>query len=211
MAIAPDTPPIKLLIIEAQPIMHDALMKLFEGEADITVVEISATVSEAIPSLASRKPNLILYNLVVPKLELYTTLQRFQTYTVPTVMYGIHTDLGYVDFALLHGIKGYLSSSNDFETLCEMIRTVGHQQPYLNAEMSAAYQRAQLKNSILLSNREHEVLKLLAEGMSNQEIANQMGISISTVKKHVSSILDAFGTENRTKAVAIALRNHIIN
>jgi DNA-binding NarL/FixJ family response regulator len=179
----------------------------------MNVIGESATLQDAIPSLASRKPSVVLYNLVTSLADLFRAIQRFQTYTVPTVMYPPRVNNLFIDSALFYGAAAYLNSDHDADALLAMLRDAARGIPHLSPDMLESRQRMMYRELMLgrLSRREFEVLEFIANGMSNHQIAVEIDISISTVKKHVSSVLGRFETENRTKAVTIALRNRVID
>jgi NarL family two-component system response regulator LiaR len=118
-----------------------------------------------------------------------------------------------VEGALKAGAIGYLLKNVTADQLAEAIRSAHAGKPTLAPEAASVLMRAasgEVRPGSDLTPREHEVLELMAEGLSNPAIAQRLYVSRSTVKFHVSSILMKLGVEGRTEAVALALRNGLV-
>ncbi|MBK1834449.1 response regulator [Roseibacillus ishigakijimensis] len=111
--------------------------------------------------------------------------------------------------ALQAGAKGYLSKNAETEELLDAISTVARGECYLPTELRNKLQRQQQRRP--LTEREHEVLVLLVEGLSNKEIGDRLSLSLATVKLHISNLLAKLDVEDRTQAAVTAVRRGLIH
>lgn len=133
--------------------------------------------------------------------------------SVKTIMLTMHKNEDMLAEAFFHGAKGYVLKENAFEELAQAIRTVKDGQVFVSRELAPILLSGFMENERQgkdLSGREMEVLKLLAEGHSNKEIADILSISVKTVENHRASIMHKHHFRNITDLVLYAVRNHII-
>lgn len=104
-----------------------------------------------------------------------------------------------------------VSLISDFDKLIKAIHTVNNKQKYIDEKFEKQYSKECNEKISLLTNREREVIKLIAQGFFNKEIASKMGITERTVKNHVSNIFKKIDVSDRTQAAIYAIRNNIVN
>lgn len=210
---------IKVMIAEDHSMIRDGLKQLLELEKDIKVIATCSNGEIAIEKYRVVKPDVVLMDINMPVLNGLEALEQLKAYDsgVKAVMLTIHQDREYLLRALELGALGYILKDAEASALIEAIRSVNNNQTYIQPimarELVNEYKRIKSggddpKNR--LTDREIEVLKLLAKGMLNKEIANALFISEKTVKNHISSIFRKLDVQDRTQAAVYAIKNKIV-
>ncbi len=210
---------IKVMIAEDHSMIRDGLKQLLELEKDIKVIAACSNGEMAIEKYREVKPDVVLMDINMPVLNGLEALEQLKAYDsgVKAVMLTIHQDREYLLRALELGALGYILKDAEASALIEAIRSVNNNQTYIQPimarELVNEYKRIKSggddpKNR--LTDREIEVLKLLAKGMLNKEIANTLFISEKTVKNHISSIFRKLDVQDRTQAAVYAIKNKIV-
>ncbi len=206
--------PIRLLIVDDQVLFREGLKTLLSTQPDFSVVAESGNGEEAVRLSVTHKPDVILMDLRMPILDGVTATKRIRD-ILPTskiIVLTTFDDDDYVFDGLRAGAVGYLLKDVSSEKLFEAIRAAYRGeyflQPSITAKVMAEFSRlsrsSKNKESTLvdpLSVREFEILKMVAEGDSNKEIADALFIAEGTVKNHITSILSKLGVKDRSQAV----------
>jgi DNA-binding NarL/FixJ family response regulator len=191
-----------------------ALLALFEG---ISVVAEAEEGEAAVAKVLECKPDVLLLDVRMPRLngvEVLSALAR-ESALPPTLLLTTFED----DAALIGGIRagarGFLLKGTTPETLVEAIRTVAAGGTFLHAALTPSVGGAEMRVPPLsaadpLTAREREVLSLMTNGLANTQIASALRLGEGTVRNHVSNILAKLGVSDRTKAVLVALRQHLV-
>jgi DNA-binding NarL/FixJ family response regulator len=191
-----------------------ALLALFEG---ISVVAEAEEGEAAVAKVLECKPDVLLLDVRMPRLngvEVLSALAR-ESALPPTLLLTTFED----DAALIGGIRagarGFLLKGTTPDTLVEAIRTVAAGGTFLHAALTPSAEVAGMRVPPLsavdpLTAREREVLSLMTNGLANTQIASALRLGEGTVRNHVSSILAKLGVSDRTKAVLVALRQHLV-
>lgn len=207
--------PIKILICDDQAIVRKGIRALLATEANIEVVGEAENGQEAITQAESLQPDVILMDLVMPELGGVEAISRITT-LLPEVRILVLTSFATDDKvfpAIKAGALGYLLKDSSPEDLVLAIEHVHRGEPSLHPtiarrvlqELSQPPEEEKPPTPEPLTNRELEVLRLVARGLSNQEIANQLMISEATVRTHVSNILSKLHLASRIQAALYAL------
>lgn len=210
---------INVMIAEDHSMIRDGLKQLLELEKDIKVIAMCSNGEMAVVKYREAKPDVVLMDINMPVLNGLEALEQIKAYDngVKAVMLTIHQDREYLLRALELGALGYILKDAEASALIEAIRSVNNNQTYIQPVMARElvneYKRIKSggddpKNR--LTERETEVLKLLAKGMLNKEIANDLFISEKTVKNHISSIFRKLNVQDRTQAAVYAIKNKIV-
>ena len=208
---------IRILIAEDHAMIREGLKQLLELEKDLKVVGSVPDGQQAIDSYQSMKPDVVLLDINMPRkngLEAVREIREMDP-DAHVLMLTIHQDREYLFKALDLGAMGYVLKDAESRVLIEAIRTVHAGQTYIHSSMAkeliTEFKRIKSgdDNPNQLSVRELEVLKLLAKGMVNKEIAGTLFISEKTVKNHISSIFRKLDVQDRTQAAVYALKHHL--
>jgi len=205
---------IKVYITDDHPIVRRGIKQLLDTEADIEVVGEATNGREAIADMDKLKPNIVLMDLVMPVMDGIEAIRQIKI-SHPQIQILVLTSFATDDKvfpAIKAGALGYLIKDTGPEELVRAIRQVHQGQLTLHPtiaqkllkELTLTSERPPSPDP--LTDREVEVLKLIARGLSNQEIAETLVVSIATVYTHVSKILDKLHLASRTQAALYALR-----
>ncbi len=212
---------IHLLIVDDQTIIRHGLKSLLELQDDLTVIGDAGNGEEAIALIASLKqesqlPDVVLLDVRMPIMDgVATTKELNQHYPeIKILILTTFDDDEYISQAMNHGAKGYLLKDSPPEDLAMAIRVVNKGNTYMGSGLlekmlhkspQAKTVTPAISNQLAeLSPREREVLKLIAQGLNNREIAKKLYISEKTVKNHVTSILSKLNLRDRTQAALLA-------
>ena len=213
--------PIRILLADDHSIMRVGLASLLSREKDMTVVGEAETGEEAVAKARELKPDVVIMDLMMPTLSgAEATRQITDTggtrssasdteNTPPRVLvftsYGTSADLAR---AVLNGASGALLKNAPTRDLPQAIRKVFAGEKVLSKEVQALVDEETQTPS--LTSRQLQQLELAARGFTNQEIADQLNISLITVKKQFSDIFVRLNVSNRAEAIGFALQRHLI-
>lgn len=210
---------IKLLIADDHAMVREGIKQLLELENDMEVVGEAGDGYECLNIANKANPDVVLLDLNMPNLDGLQVLHfmKQQKMQCKVIVLTIHNEIDYLVKALDAGCDGYVLKDSDFDTLKKAILSVysGEQYiepalvPLLNVNLA---ERDVMKEKIHdLTKRELEVLKLVASGAFNKEIAASLNISERTVKNHVSNIFKKISVSDRTQAAVFAIKNNLIS
>jgi NarL family two-component system response regulator LiaR len=207
-----ETKPIKVMIVDDHPIVRDGLKSVLLAADDMELVGEAGDGREALARCKETLPDVILMDLVMPGMDgLETTRAVLGQYPdVKIVVLTTFPEEGLVLATLEAGAIGYLLKNTPTDKVADAIRSAYAGQPTLAPEATQALIRARIGPQKLghdLSKREKEVLALVVEGLSNNEIAERLVISPATARHHVSACITKLGASNRTHAAALAVEH----
>jgi DNA-binding NarL/FixJ family response regulator len=207
---------IRVLIVDDQTLVRRGIRSLLELAGDIEIVGEAADGEDAIRAIGTLRPEVVLLDVRMPKLGGVDVLRRLAASGTlpPTILLTTFDD----DAALLNGVRagarGYLLKDVSLEQLTDAIRAVAKGETVIRPAVTERVLKGlehvrgefdAMANPDPLTRRELEVLRLMAGGYSNKEIATALGTAEGTVKNHASSILSKLGVRDRTRAVLKAL------
>ena len=206
---------IKVMIVDDHPIVRDGLKSMLLAFDDLQLVGEAGDGNEALAQCGQTQPDVILMDMVMPGMDgIAATRAILKQYPqMKIIMLTSFVEDNVVQNALEAGAIGYLLKNVPINTLAEAIRSAYAGQPALSPEATTALIRAKtdpLKPGRDLSDREREVLALIVQGLSNEEIAEQLVISHATARHHVSACLQKLGAANRAQAAALATKHHLV-
>ena len=210
-----------MLLADDHGIVRRGLRSLLETEPGLTVVGEAADGLEALKMCEEQKPDLLIVDVGMPKLNGIEVAARTQKFDRPpkTIILSMHSDESYIIRALGAGARAYLLKDATDEDLLPAIRSVAAGKPYFSPAVTAVLvedyvRRLQAKGLTdtyhLLTDREKEVLQLLAEGRSNKEVATELDLSLSTVETHRANLMQKLNLHNTAEVVLYAVRKRII-
>jgi NarL family two-component system response regulator LiaR len=208
--------PIRVLIVDDHTVVRDGLQALISAEAGMQVVGAASDGIEAVRLARELNPDVILLDLVMPRMDgVQTTLEikRDNPEARILVLTSFAED-HQVFSAIKSGAMGYLMKDTSSEELIQAIRDTYHYRPAMQPKiarklMEDIQSQDSRENENALTEREIEILQLVALGKTNQEIADDLVLSERTVRTHITNILAKLGLSNRTQAALYALREGI--
>ena len=205
--------PIRVLLVDDHPVVRAGIEGILSSQPDIEVVGEASDGIEAICLNQTLQPDVILMDLQMPKMDGVTAIKAIHEQANPPhilVLTTYDTDADIVR-AIQAGATGYLLKDTPREDFFAAVRQVAQGKSVLTPVVASrlmAHMRAPAEEQ--LSGREIEVLTLVAQGQSNQDIAKQLHISTATVKTHLIHIYGKLGVSDRTAAVTTALEKGIL-
>lgn len=215
--------PIKVVLADDHTLFRDGMKKVLSLEKDILVVGEAARGDEIIKAVERSKPDVLLLDLRMPKADVVQTLLdvKERSPTTKVLILTAYAEEESIMNAAKGGARGYLLKGADFATLLQAIKKVhggglwidkdiptgdtfeeiaaGQMEPFMSAEHHEAVES--------LTRRELEILRLVAEGLTNDEIGKKIFISEKTVKTHLTNIFDKLKVNNRFKAALMIMGN----
>ena len=203
--------PIRIVVADDHPVVRDGLIAMLQTQSDFEVIGEASDGAEALHIVAERAPDVLLLDLEMPRVDGIETLQRLgeRRSSVRVIVFTVFDTDERIVSAMRAGAKGYLLKGAPRGDVFRAVRVVNEGGSLLEP-LIASKLLDSVSNPDALTARQKEVLNLLATGLLNKEIADQLNISERTVKFHVSEILGKLGAGNRTEAAAIAMQRGLI-
>jgi DNA-binding NarL/FixJ family response regulator len=207
---------IDLLIADDHEVVRTGLKSFFEG-TDIRIVAEASNGSTVMKLVQKHRPHVALLDVRMPDGDGLSCLARIKLDLpqLPVIMFSAYDNPTYIARAVALGATGYLSKSASRDAILSAIRGAARGESIWTREelrrvTGALVPRTGPESEVMLTKREGEVLKQLAFGLTNKEIAQTLGISYETVKEHVQHILRKIGVTDRTQAAVWAVRKDLV-
>jgi DNA-binding NarL/FixJ family response regulator len=210
---------IHLVIVDDHKILRDGLRALFNTEPDLRVVGEAEDGRDALKCLAETKPDAVIMDLSMPQMngpEAIGEIKQRMPHTKIIVL-TFHKTEDFVRAALTAGADGYVLKQDGHEKLLDAIRTVVKNDFFLSPSICAyvvsGYLRDSGSNCVsaeVLTPRERQLIKLIAEGYRNKEIAKRLSLSIKTIEKHRSNFMKKLQLHNTAEITLYAIQNNLI-
>ena len=211
--------PINIMIADDHSMVREGIKQLLELDGDIKVTMEANNGKQCIELLDEKQSDVLLLDINMPNMNGLQVLQhiRESKKKVKVLILTIHNEVEYLMRAVEIGVDGYVLKDSDSSVLKKAIFSVNRGEIFIQPELIPLLKaRMEQKNCLSsksvesLTKREIEVLKLLAEGLFNKEIAYMLAISEKTVKNHVSNIFKKINVSDRTQAAVYAIRNKFV-
>ena len=209
---------IKIVIADDHSMIREGLKQLLELDGEIQVIGEAGNGEECLRLIKNSNPHVVLLDINMPVmngLKMLEVLRKSSNKNQRVLILTIHNEVEYLMKAMEIGIEGYVLKDAESSVLKKAIYTVHSGEKYFDFSMvpllnEKLTQENSKSDDEKLTRREIEVLKLLAEGLFNKEIAYKLSISEKTVKNHVSNIFKKIGVSDRTQAAVYAIKNNIV-
>jgi DNA-binding NarL/FixJ family response regulator len=219
---------IKVMIADDQRLMREGLRTILRLEEGISVIHLAENGQDVLEKIKLEEPDVVLMDIRMPVMNGVdcTAAVKEQYPHIRVIILTTYDDDDYIIDALSNGAEGYLLKDLPSEKLISSIRDVYNGNSIMQPEIAAKVIAHVTRNKAVssgsratvggsqvdeLTDREKEILILVARGMNNNEIAGKLFISIGTVKNYISSIYDKIGVNERSKAILFAMENHYLD
>jgi len=212
---------IRVLVVEDQRLLRETLQQALELEREMVVVGSAANGREAVALARKLCPDVVLMDLKMPEMDGISATRRIKQLQPKTrvIMLTVFGDDEYVHHAIIAGADGYLLKDVGWQAVADAVRRVAAGDCLIDATLMRAvldqYARMGKRQQSAspypdgLTEREVEVLRLVAEGCSNQEIAERLTLSLATVKTHLYNACQKIGARDRTQAALYTVHKGI--
>lgn len=210
--------PINVLIADDHTIVREGVKCILDNSGDIDVIGEATDGYECLNAISKMNPNVVILDISMPNLDGLKVLQimKEQKMSTKALIMTAREEPEYLMKAVDMGCDGYILKTADTATLNKAIHSVYDGEMYIEPSLmpmlneSISTRDTALDKLNDLTRREIDVLKLLAEGLFNKEIASRLNISERTVKNHVSNIFKKISVSDRTQAAVFAIKNNLI-
>jgi DNA-binding NarL/FixJ family response regulator len=209
---AVSTPEITCLIVDDHEVVREGLRLSLSRAPHIRVIGEAGDGESAVALAERRRPNVVIMDVRMPGMDGLeaTKILSEKVPDTAVLIFTAYSERSLLSRGLESGAKGYILKEAPHATLLRAIEKVAGGEGYVDPALMPAFLTGKDKDD-MLTTREREILQLLADGMSNADVAAKLFISQETVKSHVRHILAKLEADTRTHAVAIALRDAIID
>lgn len=212
------SPVIRVMIVDDHDIVRRGLSMFLSGFEDLMLVGEASNGPDAVRTCGEVQPNVVLMDMMLPDTDgiTLTRMIKAQNPNVQVVMLTSSQDDALVQGALQAGAIGYMLKNISVTEMAETIRMAYAGKHALAPEVTRALINMTVQNrpaspSYNLTERERAILNMMVQGLSNQEIADQIFVSRASVKSYVSTILSKLGVQNRIEAVRVALQQSLVS
>lgn len=209
---------IRVLLADDHPIIRSGIRLLLEQAPDITVVGETDRGSDVVGLVERLKPDVLLLDMEMPGKSGVAVAQELQQNgsVVRVLVLSAYDDDEYIASLLATGAAGYLTKEEALNTIVDAVRGVARGEDgwfsrRAVAQIAALARKEQTRPGIDLTDREEEVLKMLAEGWTNLRMANALTVSERTIRFHLSNIYEKLGVSSRAEAISWALKRDTRN
>jgi DNA-binding NarL/FixJ family response regulator len=198
---------IRIVLADDHPIVTEGLALIFEDQSDLAIVGTASTAAQTVAIVAREKPQVLILDLEFPDASGLDVLDRVRLLDDPPriVIFTAYGGSARISETVAHGADSYVLKGTPSSELLRAIRSVANGRTYIPAELSGELADALREPAReRLTPRELQILRLMAAGRANKEIATELHIAERTVKFHVSEIFSRLNATNRAHAVSLA-------
>ena len=210
---------VEVVIVDDHVMVREGIKQLLEMDGDIRVIGEASDGEEGLKVVEATDPDVLLLDVNMPKLNGLEVLQKIKESGIKrkVLILTIHNEVEYLLKAIEIGVDGYVLKDSELSVLRRAIFAVNEGNTYIQSSLAPLLKKRLEEPDVVESNeegltkREMEVLKLIAEGLYNKEIADRLTISEKTVKNHVSNIFRKINVSDRTQAAVFAIRSGYVD
>ena len=208
--------PVRVLLVDDHPLLRTGLRFTLDEMEDFDLVGEASDGFEGVEKILDLVPDVALVDIDLPGISGITVIEmiRNKQREMKIIALSSYSEKSYVSGAMAAGADGYMLKAISITALVDFLRAFMHGEnpvsPYLLDLAVPSPEKNGEQEKVNITAREHQILKLIAEGKSNKQIANDIFLSIETVKTHVRKIFKKLEVNNRTEAVAAARARRVI-
>lgn len=208
----------KVMLADDHVLMREGIKHLLEFDGSIEVIEEASNGIECLEKLKNCCPDILLLDINMPDMNGIEVLEEIKKSKnqIKVLILTVHSEVEYLVKAIDIGANGYILKDSGSTELKHAINIILNEDSYIQPNLLPALNSRLINRDIdkekleSLTKRELEILKQVAEGMFNKEIANNLNISERTVKNHISNIFKKIDVSDRTQAAVFAIKNNIV-
>lgn len=204
---------IKVLVVDDHPMVLEGMRSMLLQIEFVTLCGVARNAYEAIESIKLHNPDIVITNINMPEIsgiELALKIKN-EFSSVKVIAMSTFKERSYISQMIQNGASGYLVKSASKEEIEEAILSVHEGKLYMSLDINlSSNDKQQLSNMPLLSRREKEVLELIADGMTNPQIATKLFLSMHTVDSHRKNLLTKFGVNNTASLIKLAVKYDMV-
>jgi len=213
---------IEVMLVDDHPIVRQGIKAVLSHEVDIRVVAEASNGKEAIALAREKNPDVVIMDITLPALNGLDASRHImrQQRTVKVLIVSMHENRAFIEKALDFGIRGYVVKESAADEIVQAIREVHAGRYFLSAKISSLViedyvnkkkKKTKGRSDISLTVRERDVLQLIADGLSNKEIAKRLDIALKTVLVHRNNIMRKLNVHNQAQLMRYALKEGLIS
>lgn len=210
---------VEVVIVDDHVMVREGIKQLLEMDGDIRVIGEASDGEEGLKVVEATDPDVLLLDVNMPKMNGLEVLQKIKESGIKrkVLILTIHNEVEYLLKAIEIGVDGYVLKDSELSVLRRAIFAVNEGNTYIQSSLAPLLKQRLEEPDVVenneegLTKREMEVLKLIAEGLYNKEIADRLTISEKTVKNHVSNIFRKIDVSDRTQAAVFAIRSGYVD
>ena len=210
--------PVKVIIADDHKMVREGIKQLIEFSGNIQVIAEAGNGLECLEKLEKDLPDVLLLDINMPEMNGLEVLKYIRKNKIKTkvLILTVHNEIEYLVNAVDLKVDGYILKDSESEVLKSAIYSVCDGENYFQPELIPLLNSRMINRNMdnekikSLTKREIEVLKAIAEGLLNKEIATNLGISERTVKNHISNIFKKIDVADRTQAAVFAIKNNVV-
>jgi len=209
-------PDIRVLIVDDHPVVRTGIRNMLEPAMGISVIGEASTGSEALQMIENLQPNVVLLDMKLPDMSGIDVIKQIYEAKSSSRVLGLssYDDREFISQLLNYGASGYLLKEEVPEYIIEAVRGVAHGEAgWVSRKVAALLSQILLKDKedgTALTTRELEVLRLVVDGKTNDQIGVTLGISVKTVENHLHAIFRKMGVISRVEAAVMAVRESLL-
>jgi two-component system response regulator NreC len=207
---------VSIVMIEDHTLVREGLKSLLCGRPDLKIVGEASEAKHGLKLVERHKPDVVLLDLVLPGLHGLDVVRKLRKYS-KVIAVSMRADEAFVAEAFVNGISGYVIKEDSFNELVEAVHTVLKDQRFISRKLDQRRINRVIEklgtdsaSTERLTNREHEVLQMAAEGLTSSHIGNVLSISPRTVEMHRANLMRKLGLRSQSDLVRFAIRNRIV-
>jgi len=201
-----------VFIVDDHCMVTEGIRSLLQDEKDIELIGHASNAASCLAFIKNKQPDVILMDISMPDKSGVDLCKEVREMYPAVFVIGLSTfnQFTYIDKMIEHGASGYLLKNADKEEIIAAIQEVAKGKTYLSDEAASTLKNAAHEDSPILTRRENEVLRMIAEGMTNPEIAEKLFLSLSTVDTHRKSLMRKLNTKNTAILIRYAIEHKMV-